>query len=134
MILNLSPNKLDKLAKASKLAFDGTKCLAYLKCVCDEVKALQRICNALLSSGNINSREKGQINRILKNMKGKRPNDWHCVWYVGMTERDLSARMEEKYPRIMELLGVTHQIQLCRLPEVNEQWAWVLESFLAGLV
>ena len=112
----------------------ASKGIVYIKVSCKKVKEHRVTCRKTACNPNATCREKGIANQVMREMEGKEEEDWHTVWYLGESGRTLPERMKEGYPKIMEMFGVTHKMQLSESPQATGRYTRLLESVVAGSI
>lgn len=84
---------------------------------------LAEILQDIIDDPTVTEREKRIARQIMSDMAHKSDGAYHCVWYVGETIRSLLKRMKEKYPEILERMGVTHRLQVGQVGESTLDWS-----------
>lgn len=113
--------------------------VAYIKLVCANKRVLAVILQEIINDPTVTNQERGMARRFLNDMEHKSDDEVHCFWYVGETARSLLKRMKEKYPEILERMGVTHRLQVGQAGESILDWSskeqvLLLEALVAFMI
>ena len=117
-----------------------SKRLVYLKFSIQRVRRHRQTCEKIINDRHASATDKAFAHQVLAEMEGKSDRDFHCVWYVGETDRSIEARFKAKYPYLLEqYFGVTHKFQIAQAPEGTDACSakslcLILESAVGGCI
>lgn len=123
----------------SHLYLQTNENVPYIKVVCAKKRVLAEILEDIIDDPSFTAKEKGMARRFLNDLEHKSDDEAHCFWYVGETARSLLERMKEKYPEILERMGVTHRLQVGQAGESILDWpskdqVLLLEAVVAFMI